>query len=209
MFTNRTQAGEQLAKKLKELKDDAVVLALPRGGIVPAAEIAKQLQAPLGLVLVRKIGHPFSSEYAIGALAEDRQPVLNPQEAGTVSKQWLEDIIQKAKAENERRRKLYYKGLEVSSLKGKTVIVVDDGIATGWTMRAALEYVKSQGAKKVIVAVPVSAEDSLEMIKPLVDKTIVLEPPRHFAGAVGMHYQTFDQVEDEEVIAILRSFNQS
>lgn len=209
LFTDRKDGGRQLAERLKDYKDkDVVVLALPRGGIVTAAEVARYLRAPLGLALVRKIGHPEYSEYAIGAIAEGEEPVYNEGELSTVDDEWLDREEAAARELIERRRHLYYgEEFEEPVVKDKLVILVDDGMATGYTMNAAVKLVQNRGAKEVIVAVPVASRDSVDMLEGVADEVIVLEDPDSFMQAVGAHYEDFNQVEDEEVRTLLREVN--
>jgi putative phosphoribosyl transferase len=209
MYKDRTEAGLQLARKLECFKgEDAVVLALPRGGIVLGAEVAKALEAPLGLVLVRKIGHPAYSEYAIGAIAEDEKPIYNQKELLGLDGQWLEDTTDAARKINERRRELYYgNDFTPPEIEGKIAILVDDGIATGLTMEAATRAVQNKNTKKVIVAVPVAPADSVNMLKTVADEVIVLDNPENFLGSVGSRYKKFEQVNDEEVRTLLREVN--
>lgn len=203
MYANRQQAGRKLARALKQYQgQDVVVLALPRGGIILGAEVAQALQAPLDVVLVRKIGHPLSSEYAIGAVVLGENPVYHPGEAGELS--WLGTAAADEQQVNERRYERYY-GEEITpvDLKGKTVIIVDDGIATGLTMQAAVQAVQQRKPNQVVVAVPVAPPDTVETFKKQVDELVVLEDPETFAGSVGAHYRQFSQIDDEEVSSLL------
>ena len=163
-YANRREAGRLLGRALRRFKGQkAVVLALPRGGVVLGAEVAKELNAAFGLVLVRKIGHPAFPEYAIGAVAEKEKPLYNPSELALVDKQWLKKAEAEAYALIELRRRLYFgKGYSPTALKGKTVIVVDDGIATGLTMLAAIKAVRSHHPKRLVVAVPVASPKSVD-----------------------------------------------
>lgn len=205
MFTNRTEAGEKLAKKLEYLRGkDAIVLALPRGGVVVGYEISHALSLPLDIIATRKIGHPSNPEYAIGAVDENGTAVFNNAEISSVNERWLEEELKKQKDEARRRTKMYRKGKKHLTLTGKTVIITDDGIATGFTMRLAVKVVKKENPEKIIVAVPVAPTDSINEIKNEgADEVILLEPPEEFSGSVGAHYQEFEQVEDEEVINLL------
>ena len=205
-YANRQKAGKSLSKALKRFRGgDVVVLALPRGGIVLGAEVAKDLKAPLGLILVRKIGHPSYPEYAIGAVAEDEKPVYNESEVVALDKTWLKKAEASARQLIEQRRKLYYGGDFVPpEIAGKVVIVVDDGIATGLTMEAAVRAAKHKHPKKLIVAVPVAPHESVGTLESLADEVIVLDNPDNFMGAVGSHYMEFGQVGDEEVKILLR-----
>lgn len=205
-YVNRQDAGQRLGQALRRFKDDnTVVLALPRGGVVVGAEVARTLLAPLGLVLVRKIGHPHNPEYAIGAIAEDEPPVYNEHERLSAGGHWLKQAESDAKKLIEKRRKLYYgKDFRPPEVKGKTVIIVDDGIATGLTMEAAVKAVQGQNPAKVIVAVPVAPADSVDALLELADEVVLLDKPENFQGAVGAHYQQFEQTNDEEVRELLR-----
>lgn len=205
-YINRQDAGKRLAQVLRHFKGkDAVVLALPRGGIVLGAEVAKELKAPLGLVLVRKIGHPSYSEYAVGAVAEGEEPTFNEDELLGLDDEWLREAVSSARQLIEHRRELYYgDDFMPPEVKDKTVILVDDGIATGLTMEAAVWAMQSKHAKRVIVAVPVAPRESIDELEVIADEVVVLDNPDDFQGAVGSHYQEFEQVDDEEVITLLR-----
>lgn len=206
IFANRHQAGQTLARALKHYRHPGVVvLALPRGGVEVGAEVAKKLRAPLDLVLVRKIGHPLSPEYAIGAIAENEKPIYNRHEIQAVEEEWLEETQAAAKLLIEQRREQYYgDDFERPDLTGKTIILVDDGIATGLTMEAAAVALKRKEIKELIIAVPVAPADSVNNLQQIADQVIVLSDPDKFRGAVGSHYREFDQVGDEEVRMILR-----
>lgn len=205
-FIDRRDAGRQLAYKLANFESvNTIVLALPRGGIILGKEVAKTLNAPLGLVLVRKIGHPYNAEYAIGALAEDEMPVYNEAEIAAIDASWLKKAEMAAHELIEKCRQVYYgNDFTPPNAKGKTVILVDDGIATGLTIQAAVKALKQKKPKKVIVAIPVAPRDSVAKLKQLADEVILLDDPDNFLGAVGAHYQNFPQVNDEEVKSILR-----
>lgn len=205
VYRNRQDAGRKLAERLRRFKNkDAVVLSLPRGGIVLGAEIAKELKLPLGLILVRKIGHPNYPEYAIGAVVEDEPPVYNQIEVAQIDHQWLKEAENAARELIAKRRDFYYDGDVVPpEIAGRTVIIVDDGIATGLSMQAAVLSMKNRHAKQIIVAVPVSSVESMEMLKKMDVEMLVLDNPHEFRGAVGAHYRQFEQVEDEQVRKIL------
>ncbi len=205
-YFNRQDAGIQLAHKLGRYKGKAaVVLALPRGGVILGKEVANALGVDLGLVLVRKIGHPYYSEYAIGALAEDETPIYNEYELVVTDAAWRKRAEVSARKLLEKRRRLYYgEGFVAPDLKNQTVILVDDGIATGLTMQAAVQSVKHKGAKGVVVAAPVASAESITMLKGVADEVIVLDDPNNFMGSVGAHYIEFAQVNDEEVKSLLR-----
>lgn len=208
-YIDRQDAGQHLAKALRRFEgDDVVVLALPRGGIVLAAEVARELEAPLGLVLVRKIGHPTAPEYAIGAVVEDEKPIYNEDEAAAVDPGWLKQAEKSARQLIERRRKLYYGEDQASpEASGKTVIIIDDGIATGLTMEAAVRAIRHKKPKQIVVAVPVASVESVAELEDLADEVIVLDKPARFRGAVGSHYMEFEQVNDEEVKTLLWEVN--
>lgn len=204
MFSDRVEAGQKLAKKLITYKEksDVVIFALPRGGVVVGAEVAQTLHAPLDIVVPRKIGAPGNPEYAIGALTETGEAIFNEAERVQVDPKWLAMEMEKEKQEAQRRLKTYRGDRPPLDLARKTVIIVDDGIATGLTMRAAIASVRARGPAKIIVAVPVSARDSAEIIRREVDELVVLDLPVFF-GAVGAFYEQFPQVEDHEVMQLL------
>lgn len=205
-YVNRQDAGQRLGEALHRFKgDDTVVLALPRGGVVVGAEVARALLAPLGLVMVRKIGHQHNPEYAIGSIAEDEPPVYNESERLSADEHWLKQAEAEAKELINKRRSLYYgKDFKPPAIEGKTVIIVDDGIATGLTMQAAVKAVQARGPRKIVVAVPVAAPDSVYELVEDADEVVVLGKPESFEGAVGSHYEQFEQVNDEEVRELLR-----
>lgn len=204
-FRDRQEAGRRLAQLLKKYRgQNVVVYSLPRGGVVLGRVVADFLKAPHDLVIPRKIGHPHNPEYAIGAVTETSEPVLNQAEASSLSSDWLKDAIKVQRLEAKRRRKLYLKDRMPIELKNKTAIIIDDGVATGLTMLAAIKDLKAQKPKKIIVAVPVIPNDTAEVLKEAADEVVALEIPEFFAGAVGAYYDHFDQVEDEEVIALLK-----
>lgn len=209
-FKNRTEAGSLLAKELdKYRRSIAIVFALPRGGVVLGAEIAEYLNLPLDLVIPRKIGHPLYPEYAIGAVTEDGQVILDYAEASTHNPRWLKSAILKEAEEARRRRSLYLKGRTHLSLKGKTAIIVDDGIATGLTMQAALRDIKSKQPANIVLAIPVLPPDVAKQLEKHADEIIALDVPELYAGSVAAYYEKFNQVEDEEVIEYLRRFNKA
>lgn len=207
IFADRKEAGQQLAKKLQHYENkDVVVYGLPRGGVVLAAEIAKELKAPLDLIIVRKIGYPYNPEYAIGAVAEDGHMVCNETERGSIDQAWFSQEKERQQKEAKRRREVYLGDRQPISAKDKYAILVDDGVATGLSLYCAISELKHQNPKKLIVAVPVSPLDTAERIRQLVDELVCLEIPTDFLGAVGSYYQNFDQVTDEEVIKIIKKF---
>jgi putative phosphoribosyl transferase len=205
MFKDRTEAGEQLADALAGLDlPDPVVLALPRGGVPVALPVARRLNAPLDLLLVRKIGTPMNPELAAGAVVEGAEPVFNWQilSAYGLTEASLAPVVAEKRAEIAARRKAWLAGRAAAARAGKTLIVVDDGIATGATVRAALTGLAGAGAAAVVLAVPVAPADTLAELEPLCDRIVCLESPVFF-GAVGAHYRTFDQVPDSAVAEML------
>ena len=208
-YVNRQDAGQRLAKVLRRFaKDDVVVLALPRGGIVLGAEVARELEAPLGLVLVRKIGHPSYAEYAIGAVVEGEPPLYNENEIAAIDEKWLKQAEVAARKLIERRRKLYYgEDLVPAEVAGRVVILVDDGIATGLTMEAAVRATRNKHPKRIIVAAPVASAETLNELESLADEVVILDKPKSFMGAVGSHYTEFEQVDDKEVRELLWEVN--
>lgn len=206
-FKNRAEAGTQLAEALSRYKGKEVVIyALPRGGVPLAAEVATRLNVPLDLVITRKIGHPYNPEYAICAAAEGGELVCNEAERAQVDQGWFTREVKSEVAEAKRRRQVYL-GRESLSPKGTIAILVDDGIATGLSMLAAVGSVQKQGAKQVVVAVPVVPADTAKLLEHTGAKVIALEIPRNFLGSVGAYYEDFKQVSDQEVIDLLKSVN--
>ncbi|HYM19262.1 MAG TPA: phosphoribosyltransferase [Micropepsaceae bacterium] len=206
-FTDRVEAGTKLGQALAHLKEEnPVVLALPRGGVPVAFEVAKALNAPLDVALVRKIGAPGQPELGLGALVDGTNPktVYNEEVVRLVrpTETYLKAEEGRQLAELERRRALYRRDREPIEVKDRTVIVIDDGIATGGTMRAVLQALRSAGVKKLVLAVPVAPDDTLDELSTLADETVCLATPEPFY-AVGAHYKNFDQTSDEEVIDLL------
>ncbi len=213
IFKDRVEAGRLLAEQLRKKQyDKPVVLALPRGGVPVAAEIARSLQAPLDLVLVRKIGVPSEPELAAAAVVDGDHPemVVNEEIVALahVSKEDLESARDRELAEIERRRELYLKGRSRVPLEGCTVIVVDDGIATGATVRAAIKGLRRRKPAKLILAVAVAPPDTIERLRPDVDEIVCLEMPEPFF-AIGPYYRDFHQVSDDEVAALMAGATES
>jgi len=205
IFRDRIDAGQKLAQLLNAYqKQDAIIYGLPRGGVVVADVISKVLNLPLDLLIARKIGHPANPEYAIGAVSEHGKPILNEHETLAITQDWLAKEIANQRKEARRRRELYLKGQKPLAVKGKIAIIVDDGIATGFTMLAAIAELKAYQPQKIIVAVPVIPFDTYQKLQTLADEVIAIKIDRYFLGAVGAYYQNFSQVEDEEVIEILQ-----
>jgi len=208
MLSTREEAGRRLAQRLLHLRGhDAIVLALPRGGVPVAAEIAKVLGAPLDLLFVRKIGLPWHPELAYAAVVDGSPPevVINDEVARyePMSDDELEQATRDEVAEIDRRREAYMAGRAPLDVTGRTVIVVDDGLATGTTARAALQGLRRRQPSRLVLAVPVAPEDTVHELAPLVDEIVCLDMPEPFR-AIGLHYEDFHQLDDEEVLAILR-----
>lgn len=211
MFQDRKDAGRQLAQAVAEAAPvDPVVLALPRGGVPLAADVAAALSAPLDLVLVRKIGTPGHAELAAGAIVDGPAPVtlFNPHvlRMAGLSEADFDGRIEELKAEIEARRARYLPGRAPVPVAGRTAILVDDGIATGATIRVAIKALRAQGPAAIWIAVPVAPADIIPQLEAEADRVICLEVPRDF-WAVGAHYRDFGQVEDAEVIACLKRFD--
>jgi putative phosphoribosyl transferase len=205
-FRDRTEAGQLLAERLRSYagRDDVVVLALPRGGVPVAYEVAKALGAPLGVFVVRKLGVPGYEELAMGALASGGLVVLDTgvvQRLG-IGRNQLEAVVTR-EAEELRRREAAYDGrLDPHELQGKTVILIDDGLATGSTMRAAALAVRDLDPAKIVVAVPVASQETCDSFRDVVDEIVCEMTPQPF-NAVGLWYEDFTQTTDEEVRELL------
>jgi predicted phosphoribosyltransferase len=212
-FKDRKDAGRKLAAALAEYRSERpVVLALPRGGVPVAAEVAAALQAPLDLILVRKIGVPLQPELAMGAVADGGAPLVVRNEdvirlAG-VDDADFESVCNSELAEIERRRQRYLGGRERVNVEGRVAIVVDDGIATGATTRAALRATRMRKPSKLVLAVPVAPTDSLAAMRDEADDVVCLEEYESF-GAIGYYYSDFRQISDREVIECLAQFSRS
>ena len=207
MFDDRRDAGRRLARELLRFKGhDPVVLALPRGGVPIGFEIAQALEAPLDLVLVRKIGAPFQPELAVAAVVdgEKMELVLNEDllVALSLSEGYVREQAARQVEEIERRRQLYLEGRERVQIEGKTALVVDDGIATGATMRAALRAVRRRQPRRLVLAVPVAPPETVESLRSEVDEVVCLATP-DYLGAIGSFYADFRQVGDDEVRELL------
>jgi putative phosphoribosyl transferase len=206
-FLDRTDAGRQLARVVDRFRsDDPIVLALPRGGVPVAAEVAEALNAPLDLLIVRKVGLPQQPELAMGAVVDGEDPVTVRNEdvihmAG-VSDSTFAAVRDRELTEIRRRRRRYLGDRPHPALRDRTIIVVDDGIATGATMRAALQALHKRQPRRLILAVPVAARDVLEALRGEADEIICLEP-REGLGSIGYYYADFSQVSDEIVIQTL------
>lgn len=208
VFEDRVDAGRKLAARLMQYRGaETIVLAIPRGGVVTGYEIAQALDAPLDVIVPRKIGAPGQPELAIGAIGDD-VVVLDETIIGylNVPKSYINQEIERQKAEIERRMRLYRGGRPFPDLRGKTVLLVDDGMATGATTLAAARAVRERNPGKLILAVPVAPPDSVAKLRREVDEVVVLETPEPFF-AVGAWYANFGQTTDEEVIDLLERAN--
>lgn len=208
IFENRREAGRQLAMALinRGYKgENTLVLGIPRGGLVVADEVAKALSAILEVIIARKLRAPYRPELGIGAVVDGNHILLNEELVRTVgaNQEYLNREIAFQKEEIERRLRFYRDHRPASEVAGKTVIVVDDGIATGYTFRASLESLRQRHPDRLVAAAPVAARDSVEMLTAFADEIVCLNiPPSFFA--VGAWYQNFEQISDEEAVAILR-----
>ncbi|MGZ6593575.1 MAG: phosphoribosyltransferase [Gaiellaceae bacterium] len=206
-FRNRRAAGRLLAERLARYagRDDVLVLALPRGGVPVAYEVARALHAQLDVFVVRKLGVPGHAELAFGAVASGGVRVLNPDvvAAAGLDQKTIERVTQRELAEVERRERAYRGDRQPPNLRGKIVILVDDGLATGASMRAAAVAARQLGPKKVVVAVPVAADQTCDEFRDDVDEIVCAFTPEPFY-AVGLWYENFEQTTDEEVRALLQ-----
>jgi putative phosphoribosyl transferase len=206
IFADRREAGERLVEALAHLRDeDVVVLGIPRGGVEVAAVVAEALQAPLDVVIPRKVGAPGNPELGLGAVAEDVEVldqhlirVLN------VSESYLRREVAAQREEITRRSSAYRRGRPPVDLAGKVAVIVDDGVATGGTAVAALRWARAKGAKRVVLAVPVAPAEAVRRLDPEADEIVVLASPEPFY-AVGQWYRSFPQIPDERVIELLAS----
>jgi putative phosphoribosyl transferase len=205
VFADRTEAGRRLAGRLGHLRaEDPVVVGLPRGGVPVAFEVAQALGAELDVILVRKLGVPFQPELGMGALGEGGVRVLNDEviRLARVSSEELAAVEARERAELARRADRYRSGRRPVSLAGRVVVVVDDGIATGSTARAACAVTRAAGARRVVLAVPVAPDDWMQRMAGVADELVALDTPRWLSG-IGEYYRDFRQVSDEEVVACL------
>jgi len=207
-FANRSEAGRLLAERLGKYagRDDVLVLGLPRGGVPVAYEIAKRLNAPLDVFIVRKLGVPGFEELAAGAIASGGVRVLNEEVMRAIphAEEAIEVVSTRETAELKRREQMYRVGRPAPDVRDRTVILVDDGLATGATMRAAVKALRERGAAKIAVAVPVGPPDTCHEVEQLADETLCLSTPPFFQ-AVGQYYDDFSQTSDEDVRELLTS----
>ena len=203
IFADRREAGERLAQALRHLEPNALVLAIPRGGVIVGDVVARELGVPLDVVVPRKVGAPGNPELAIGAVAPGIR-VLDTRmvRALGVSERYLEREIATQEAEIERRQQAYRAGRPSQPVSGRVAVVVDDGVATGSTAVAALRWARAQGAERVVLAVPVAPPQTIDRLRVEADEVVALETPQPFL-AVGEWYRDFDQTTDEQVVSAL------
>ncbi len=195
LFANREDAARQLSQYIEiDNPSNTLVVALPRGGVPLGLVISQEHDLPFDVIHAKKIGHPFHPEFAVGAIAEEGQPIWSEAVPGD-----MEEAVENVRSEIQRRRELYSKFLEEKEVRGRDVIIVDDGIATGMTMFAAIDALKDRGARSVKLAVPVIPSDTYDKLKSRVDDIFYVEVPTQFIGAVGAYYRDFSQVSDEEI----------
>lgn len=205
VFKNRQDAGLKLAEELLNYRDqNVIVLGIPRGGVIVAAEVAKALQAPLDVITPRKIGAPFNEELAVGAATPDGTVIFDKQALSLfkLREEDLREQIAREIAEMERRSQFYRKERGKLDCHGKTVLLIDDGIATGMTAKAALQSLRKQEPANLVLAVPVASQEAIADLQEYVDNLVCLQVPTVFY-AVGQFYQDFSQTTDEEVLAVL------
>jgi putative phosphoribosyl transferase len=208
LFEDRRDAGRRLGHELQtlDLSDDIIVLALPRGGVPVGYEIARALDAPLDIFVTRKIGAPENPEFAIGAIASDGTVVLdeNVVEDLYISDDYIESETRRQLKEVQRRLSAYRGDQPPPRIEGRTVILVDDGVATGATVRASLRALRQRGPARLILAVPVGPPQTIQALRELADEVVVLDTPQPF-WAIGRFYRSFSQTTDDEVIALLQT----
>ncbi len=207
LFKDRWHAGSLLARALDSISSELrepLVVAIPRGGVVVAAPIAQRLGAKMELTIPRKIGAPFNEEFAIGAVAEDGTVFLSPAAYRLADEDYIRQVAKREILEARRRRQIYRSGKKVP-FERKDIILVDDGIATGMTVKAALGSLRNENPSSITLAVPVMPADRLEDFRKLVDRLVVLHAPEIFS-AVGQFYDEFSQTSDEEVLKILKDY---
>lgn len=204
-FKNRRDAAMQLVEKLKQYKgSNGIVLAIPRGGVPIGYIISKELELPLEITLSKKIGHPSNPEFAVGSVS--LQGVVIDEHVAGVSKKYIDEESKKLLQNLQDKFKLFMGNNKPSDLKNKIVIIVDDGIATGNTIKASVLAIRKSNPKKIVIAVPVSPKETAMKLGDLVDELICIQTPSEFYG-VGQFYDDFSQVDDEEVIKLLKQYN--
>lgn len=208
-FKDRHQAGRLLAAELTKYKNkDAIILAIPRGGLELGIELSKALSLPLDILITKKIGFPGNPEYAIGAVGPGGEYIVNKEEISRsdISESYIRAEVADLKIKIDEKYERYRGNKKPPELKDKIVIITDDGIATGFTMALSLQIIKKQKPKKIVVAIPVGPPDSIERLKSFADEVICLETPRMFF-AIGQFYEEFNQVSDKEAIGYLKEAN--
>jgi putative phosphoribosyl transferase len=204
-FRDRSDAGRKLAEALvpRVRGEDAIIYPLPRGGVPLGIEIARVLHMPVDLIIPRKIGHPYNPEYAIGAVTEHGDPVINALEVERVDPTWYQTELAAQREEARRRRERYLGTRAPLPVEGKTAILVDDGIATGLTMRAAIAEARQRHAARIVVAIPVAPKDTYDALAREVDAVVAVAVEAYYLGAVGAYYDRFEQLTDDEVVRML------
>lgn len=205
-FLGRLDAGEQLSNHIKiSDPENTVILGLPRGGVPLGLIAANNHNVPFDVVLAKKLVHPDHPEVAIGAMAEDGEAMLSAQ--FEIDQEWVNSETQRVQSENKRRRKLYDGFIKHQEVKGKDVILIDDGIATGSTMFAAIEAVKQKQPRSLTVAVPIIPKQTYYALEKVVDNICYVSVPSQFLGSVGAYYRSFPQITDEEIVEMLKSYS--
>jgi predicted phosphoribosyltransferase len=205
LLKNRVEAGKQLAQALRTASENAIVLAVPRGGVVVGYEVAKALGVPLDVIVTKKIGAPDNPELAVGAVAEDGTFILDEDLVDRlfIPKEYIREEVERQRREIQRRLVRYRGDCPYPSLRGLEVVVVDDGVATGSTLKAALRLLRNKGAKTITVAVPVGPPDTIRELEKIADRVVCLLTPEPFY-AIGQFYVDFEQTSDEEVTKLLK-----
>lgn len=205
-FHNRIDAGRQLALALTKFRgQDGIVCPLPRGGVELGVEIARVLAMPLDLVIPRKVGHPLNPEYAVCAVTEFGAPICNEHEIAQLDPAWLRQSVENERREARRRRERYLATRAPVPAEGKIVILVDDGIATGLTLRAAIQDIRARRPRRLIAAIPVAPKAAAEQLLREVDELFALDVPDFYLGAVGAYYDEFPQLSDDTVVQLLNA----
>ena len=205
ILKDRVEAGKRLASAVKSVGKDAIILGVPRGGVVVGFEVAQALCVPLDIIVTKKIGAPENAELAVGAVAEDGTYILDEDILRQiyVPKEYIAEEVERQKQEIQRRLIRYRGDVPYPTLKNREVVVIDDGVATGSTLKAALRLLRGKGAKTVVVAVPVGPPETIRELRKLADRVVVLFTPEPFY-AIGQFYVDFSQTSDKEVIELLR-----
>lgn len=210
MFRDRFDAGRQLAQRMTSIpRDNSIVLALPRGGVAVGFEVARLLDLPLDVIIARKIGAPFQPEYAVGVVAENGFVSVNQRElhSGAVSDDYIRETTARLRAEIAERQKIFRDGRGLPTLEGKNAIIIDDGVATGFTLLGAISAIRDERPACIVVGLPVAPPAIAGRLREMVDQLIVVETPEPFDG-VGRWYVDFEPVSDAEVVDLLRRAGQ-